>query len=267
MNKREQMVWRGTSASNQVLRRSFASLGWLKHWTTMAVMFVCLFVGLIWLLLDNPKKTPLVVLTAGPYSQPMHPNAWVQEDIEKLSWLDQKTLHLITPSGSIRSTRDFEQQLVENVSRANQFNPEQPLILWISMHAITCVEDQDQCQELYLITPDATLDRNSGWIGLGSVLQVLKERVKNRQVLLVLDCQKMEVNWDIGLLDNQVSEVFNKSSWQLPHNVAIFLAAGQYQRAHVSPDLRGSIFAHYSHTIAKFHAGSRMRICEKYIFR
>ncbi|MGC6447656.1 MAG: vWA domain-containing protein [Rubripirellula sp.] len=245
MNKREQMVWRGTSASNQVLRRSFASLGWVKHWTTMAVMFVCLFVGLIWLLLNNPKKTPLVILTAGPYSQPMHPNAWVQEDIEKLSWLDQKTLHLITPSGSIRSTKDFDQQLFESVSRANQFNPERPLIVWISMHGITCVEDQDQCQELYLITPDATLDRKSGWIELGSVLEELKERVENRQVLLVLDCQKMEVNWDIGLLDNQVSEVFNKSSWQLPHNVAIFLAAGQYQRAHVSPDLRGSIFAHY----------------------
>lgn len=245
VKRRDQRVWRGSYTEDQPFSRFMVFARRKLIWGALLLLATLLFVGLIWLLRFAPQRTPLVVLTAAPYTQPLPPNAWAFEDVENLSWLDGKNLTLRRQTRLIDSEVAFREQLSEGLSRAKTIGPEQPLILWISMHGATGIQKLDGKGEVHLLTPDATSNACSGCIDVQSLLDTVALEAPQRQVLVILDCQKMAVNWDIGLLDNPVSSVLSSMKTNMPENVAVFLAAGDYQRSLVSSDLQGSVFAHY----------------------
>lgn len=245
VKKRDQRVWRGGYAEDRPISRF---LGFARRkiiWGVLLLLATFLFVGLISLLLFAPQRTPLVVLTAAPYTQPLPPNAWAFEDVENLGWLDGKNLTVRRQTRLIDSEVAFREQLSEGLSRAKSIGLEQPLILWISMHGATGIKKLGGKGAVHLLTPDATSNACRGCIDVQSLLDTVTIEAPQRQVLLILDCQKMAVNWDIGLLDNPVSKVLTGMKTDMPDNVAVFLAAGDYQRSLVSADLQGSVFAHY----------------------
>ncbi len=92
VKRRDQRVWRGGYAEDQPISRFLAFARRKLIWGVLLLLATFLFIGLISLLLFAPQRTPLVVLTAAPYTQPLPPNAWVFEDVENLGWLDGKNL-------------------------------------------------------------------------------------------------------------------------------------------------------------------------------
>jgi len=245
VKRRDQRVWRGSYAEDRRFSRFLAFARRKLIWGILLLLATSLFVGLIWLLLFAPQRTPLVVLTAAPYTQPLPPNAWAFEDVENLNWLDGKNLTVRRQARPIDSEAAFREQLSEGLSRAKSISPEQPLILWISMHGVAGIKRLGGKGEAHLLTPDTTSNACRGCIDVKSLLETVASETPQRQVLVILDCQKMTVNWDIGLLDNPISEVLSGMRADMPENVAVFLAAGNYQRSLVSPDIQGSAFAHY----------------------
>ena len=178
-----------------------------------------------------PQRPPVIL--AVPYTQPLPPNAWAFEDVENLNWLDGKNLTVRRQARPIDSEAAFREQLSEGLSRAKSISPKQPLILWISMHAVSGIKKLGGKGDVRLLTPDATSNVCRGRIDVMSLLETVASEAPQRRVLMILDCQKMAVNWDIGLLDNPISEVLSGMRADMPENV-LFLAAGNQQRSLVS---------------------------------
>ena len=70
--------------------------------------FLLLFVGLLALfvyqLWFRPIQTPLVAISAPPYSWPLPPNAWAAEDLHGLADLDgEESIRLLDTSSAWRS--------------------------------------------------------------------------------------------------------------------------------------------------------------------
>ncbi|MCA9131958.1 MAG: VWA domain-containing protein [Planctomycetales bacterium] len=216
-------------------------------WTTLFGAALLLFIWLIWLLIFAPKRTPLVVLAAAPYSWPLPPNAWATEDFQKLAALDGKNITLSGSDEPLRSKGEFLARLEREVQQSHAQPSNLPLILWVSMHGVAFDATEDSPHStIQLIPPQASPTDPTQWIDFDELTERLSQLPSGRPTLLILDCQRMQVNWNIGLMANHFSQRVQQALAKQAHNkLAIFLTAGPEEQAAVSCDLLGSTFGHY----------------------
>ena len=239
-------IWQGQRANAGsvfgALRRRTIQL----FWGVLLLSALGLFVWLVWLLLLAPKRTPLVVLSAAPYSWPLPPNAWAAEDFEKLGVLDGETITISGNDDPVFRKSDFLERLDKEIKRNAEQNSKLPLIVWISLHGVADSDDDT----IYLIPPQASPTDSATWIKFDDVISRLQQVDSNRNALLILDCNRMQVNWNIGLLTNRFAEKVKSKYRQVfaageqPGNLAVLLSADAGERSFVSRDLKGSLFGH-----------------------
>ncbi|MCO8120435.1 VWA domain-containing protein [Stieleria sp. TO1_6] len=240
-------AWQGSRPNGgnlwgQMRRRAIQVL-----WGALLFAALMLFAWLVWLLLLAPKRTPVVVLSAAPYSWPLPPNAWAAEDFENLAVMDGQTISLRGVDDPIIAGTDLLDRIEQEVQGHQQHHSRSPLVLWISLHGVADVDSETA----YLIPPGGTATDPESWVDFNDLLDRLEKTGRDQNTLLILDCHRMQVNWNIGLLANQlttrVESLVQKRNAASPNagTLAVLMSAGRDQVAMVSPDLGGSVFGHY----------------------
>lgn len=211
-------------------------------WATLLASALALFVWLIGLLLFSPLRPTLVVLNAAPYTWPMAPNGWSSEDVGKLAVMDGATITLRGKGQPVASRAEFIARLEREVDRSLGEARRLPLIIWVSMHGIV----DGSTGRAYLVPAQSSPTNAQTWIDVEDLLMRLNKLRPADDTLLILDCQRMRVNWNIGLTDNGFADTVRQLFDQ--HDLGkltIMMAAGADEHAAVSADLRGSVFGHY----------------------
>ncbi|OYP35800.1 hypothetical protein [Rhodopirellula sp. MGV] len=242
-----QHQWQGESAKRT--HRVAAIRLWLaRHfWPVLIVLSSLLFVALVWLLTLAPKRTPLLVFTAAPYSVPLAPVGWAAEDIARLKGLDRQTISLDGEDSAIQGATELLSRLDQSVAHANMQWVDQPLILWVNLHGIS---DGEQA---YLVPSDASSTDRSTWVPFEEVLDRLSRQKLQRETLLILDCNHMQVNWSLGLKANHFVSVATDQirkrfdSGDIGQNVAVMFSSKDDEFSRRSSVLRASVFGHYFH--------------------
>ncbi|QDV42197.1 hypothetical protein Enr13x_20400 [Stieleria neptunia] len=240
-------IWQGDRSSG------FDVFGflWLRSrqilWGVLLLAALLLFVWLIWLFLLSPKRTPMVVLSAAPYTWPLPPNAWAKEDFEKLAAIDGETITLRGSDDPVFKATDFYQRLEREIKRAEGQSHRVPLIVWVSLHGVA----ESSGGSIHLIPPKAAMTDPETWIDLDALLDRFEPLGAKRKALLILDCNRMQVNWNIALAANQFADKVQTAfqnrvaEKKTTVDLAVLLSAGPEQTSHVSADLAGSVFGHY----------------------
>jgi hypothetical protein len=199
---------------------------------------------LLFYLLYAPERTPVLTVVATDYNWPLPPNAWATEDLESLRELDGETLVLHDLSEAWRSKERGLAQLTTQLVEAHRRQGSlEPIVIYLSLHGAV-----DGAGRACLIPPGSNPQDSETWLPLADVLAAIDAaKLPPRQPkLLVLDCSRQLVNWNIGLLASGLADALTTevNATQIP-GLVILSSAGHGERAIASPELRGSVFGHY----------------------
>ncbi len=215
-----------------------------NRWFAVSVLAVGLLALLVYQLLPT-GKTPLIVVIATNYSAPVPLNSWAREDFDSLRELDRGSFwdniwitdlsERWNDSGEPRAPLVTE-ELIPKVPSG------QPLIIYVNMHGI--VNDAgDPC----LLHPDASITNSKSWKPVAELLGEIRATVPEKlNKLLILDCNRIRVNWNLGILYNSFTERLKElvETENVP-NLAVLTSAGPGQVSWASADLAGSAFGRY----------------------
>ena len=251
--------WRGrVSERFKVLRHR-----WQRDWSTqpqdrmhqrefwrrlriggLLLLFVGLLALFVYQLWFRPIQTPLVAISAPAYAFPLPPNAWSQEDLQGLADLDDESIHLLDTSASWRSVDSGLAALDRQLHAASKLGSRTgTVIIYVSMHGAV-----DGAGEPALIPPGASPLRSETWLKMSDLLERIKaEHLPDEwHKLLILDCNRMSVNWDLGLLANGFADRLPDALAAHPiPNLVILNSTSPGERAWTSADLSGSVFGHF----------------------
>lgn len=203
-----------------------------------------LIAGFIAYLVFIPVRTPLLVVATTDYRSPIPPNAWVQEDLEKLASLDRKeTVKFVSIPWESQ-----EQGLREVRSQLDAIKPGGPrkdlVMIYLSMHGLV-----DGDGEPCLLPPGASPLDSKTWLPLRVLLDRLFRQDgagDGTKRLLILDCTRLDAQWKIGLLAGGFAERMERvvEGMAIP-NLLVLSASGPGEITHGAPALGGSAFVHF----------------------
>lgn len=193
----------------------------------------------VWSLLISPVQTPVLIVSAAPYSEPFAPNAWASEDADRLAALHERSL-TVDRTTSLQNLGSRLDALIKSQPRART------VVIVLSMHG-GVNDDGEAC----LVPPGASAQNAATWVPLRDVLKWIKNsRVvpQGANTLLVLDCNRLRVRWSQAVLYNAFtdrlvqSKLIEKSG--IPHLV-VLNSVSPGQRGWASARLQGTVFGHY----------------------
>ena len=217
---------------------------WMAGCLLGAIGFVAVLVAVLWF---RPVQTPLVAISAPAYALPFPPDAWSGEDLAALHDLDADgagSIHLTDTSSAWQSADSGLASLDTQLhSLARQGNKSGVVILYISMHGAS-----DAAGRPVLLPPGSSPLRSETWLKLSDLL----DRIKAQNLpdawhkLLILDCNRVEVAWNMGILSNGFADGLADAVREaaIP-NLVILNSTSPGQRGWDSADLAGSVFGHY----------------------
>ena len=236
----------------------------------------------IWIIFTFPVKTPLIVAAITQYEVPIPPNSWAREDVNRFqsAWpvraahspgffrnlielfrRDSSNVRVCDSPGQWTDQREALDSIEEqfNERGIHPGGPDKDVILfYISAHGI--LDDRGQpC--LILATPPKLDPSASGlelsadrWLPIDKLLERIKKAMASRRdasnkdikTVLLLDCNRFESCWELGVLYNdfagRLEAVLKQAEMK---NFAILVAAGSGQTGWASPELQGSLFGRY----------------------
>jgi Mg-chelatase subunit ChlD len=226
---------------NAASRGRLTNLPRPNRWFVTVVTALGLLAFLVFLVLMRPVPTPLIVVAATNYEIPIPINGWALEDsnaLAELGYLDVIDLSEKWNEGSCS---------VEDIIPTEEFTVPRsaPLIVYISMHGIV-TDEGEPC----LLPPHASIHDAKNWIRVAGVLEKLESLAPERNKLLILDCSRIRVNWNLGILYNSFAErvdqlVRKRTTGQSGQQLAVLISAGPGQTSWTSADLGGSAFGRF----------------------
>jgi len=236
---------------------------WQRDWTALAtrrvrtrdhrrrlrlglllLLFVCLVAFFVFNLLYTPAQVPLVAVVGTSYDWPFPPNAWAQEDLDGLMLLDGETLDVADVSAAWssqeRGLHALDRQL-RDVARAGSRSGQ--VIVYVSMHGLV-----DGNGIPCLAPPGSSPLKAQTWLPVSELLARIKAQnlPDAWRKLVILDCTREQVNWNLGLIYNSFADGLAKAvaDAQIP-NLAVLNSTSPGQRAWVSPELKCSVFGNF----------------------
>ncbi|HEX2474219.1 MAG TPA: hypothetical protein VHK01_05715, partial [Lacipirellulaceae bacterium] len=188
---------------------------------------------------ENVTQLILVNAIDYPLAAPLNP--WAVEDGSALKALEQKNLWPVSDISDKWNKQPNAATLEELLSDEIR-NSDEPLIVHISMHGVVN-DDNKPC----LLPPGALANDAKSWISVEGVLKHISDAVRDRRkALVVLDCNRIRANWQLGIVYNTFTERLQQllSSESFP-DVAVLCSAGSGQINWASADLNGSSFGRY----------------------
>ena len=250
--------WRGTAHLTGDSGRSWQQSGTVQPLTQLrlrnqarplrvaGLLLLVLVCSVLWIygLLFKAAQTPLIVVAATDYEWPLPPNAWVREDVQRLKDLHRRTLDVVEVSADWNAgehaLHDFHKKMSEAIAQRSRAST---VLIYVSMHGVVD-GDGIPC----LVPPGGSpLDAES-WVPVRALLDSIKSlpSADDLDKLLILDCNRMQSNWGLGLLYNgfadRLPEVVEKAGVS---NLVVFNSAGPGQVGWSSAEMRGSAFGYY----------------------
>jgi hypothetical protein len=212
------------------------------RWIVTSLLAIGLLSTLVYLLLVSPKMTPVVAITAIDYAPPIPLNPWAREDRDALAALHEQNLTFHDASGEWSTQGATNTNLLPTGVLSSRPRDREPVIVYISAHGI--VNDK---AEPCLLRPGASVYDATSWIRVEDVLQRINSTVPQaRAKLVILDCSRIRMNWNLGILYNsfveRLQQVVDKLAVQ---NLAVLTSAGPGQMNWAAADLGGSVFGRY----------------------
>ncbi|MDX1944686.1 MAG: VWA domain-containing protein [Pirellulaceae bacterium] len=198
---------------------------------------------LVYYLLYSPARTPVLAVVATEYDWPLVPNAWAREDLAGLAELDKQTLGVKDLSEAWRSPDRGLEQLSTELAAYLHRRHTQPVIVWLSMHGAV-----DGAGRPCLIPPGASPHDSQTWLPLADVLAQIKAAglPASKPKLLVLDCNRRLVDWNLGLLASTFADSLPAAlaAADVP-GLVILNSTSPGEMATAGSHLRGSVFGHF----------------------
>ncbi len=200
-------------------------------------------------LLHREMQPPFVAIVKTAYPNEFPPNSWSYEDIESLRTgadsLDRKTLNVVDLSDSEQTNEKplappEEHERKRVVAQAERAGV---IMFYVSMHGV--VNDFDEA--CVVATKSASLEAKT-WVRVSSLLSQIEEWniPKNVKKLLILDCNRQNTNWKIGLFRNNFAERLSQALEKNPvPNLAILNSTSSDQIGHASAGFQGSVFGQF----------------------
>ncbi len=216
----------------------------IAAWLALALLLVAGFV--VWLVW-TPLRTPFLVATVTNYGPPISPNAWAREDVERFHGLDQAEV-LKCSEVPWESSETGVRELRRQLDSAPPGGPDKNLVIvYLSMHGAV-----NAAGEPCLLPPGASASDSSQWLRVRELLDDLfgqgqtGSRGDKVRKLLVLDANRMDANWRLGLLYNGFADrlplVVEEAN--IP-NLVVLSSAGPGQIGWAAPELTGSVFGYF----------------------
>jgi hypothetical protein len=233
----------------------------------LIVAFLVLFGLFVWWLRARPTLTPVIAVEAAAYDWPFPPNALAAEDLKALTSIMDKTVSLQRKPFTGR--KDFGNSLTNVPTRFAQVVQQSgAVVVYVSAHGI--VHDGTP----YLVPPNSSRDVRDNWLSvedfvrstrdqfetirnpsgsksiLAKLLDLVWPQSDGPAILIVLDCSRIQANWNLGLLNNDFSAAVNQW-WNGYANrnelgkVAILCSAGAGERAWPAAELGGTAFGYF----------------------
>ncbi len=235
---------RDSSDRSRDLHRSRASWRRLRILGLLG-LFLALMALLVYELWFRPIQTPMITLSAPAYSWPVPPQGWTQEDLQAFAALErQGSIHVLDAGSTWRTSESALAALDRQLRLASkQGAGSGTVVLYVSMVGVV-----DAAGQPALIPPGASPLRSDTWLKVSDLLQKIKAQHLPDQwhKLLILDCNRIDVDWNMGLLANTFAEKLPEvvAEKQIP-NLVVLNSTGPGQVGWSSKELVGSVFGHY----------------------
>jgi Mg-chelatase subunit ChlD len=204
--------------------------------------------GLLVLLLHREVQFPFVTVVKTAYRPPFPPNGWAYEDLESIrsgaESLHGKTIDVVdfsdadrTASSLLLPAPDQRRQLL------NQARQTGVIVFYISLHGLV-----DDAGRACLAAPDASPFESKTWLPVSQLLRQIQswelpDRVRK---LLVLDCNRQETNWNVGLIENAFAAGLQQALDETPvPNLVILNSTSPGQTGWATLEMRGSVFGQF----------------------
>jgi len=225
----------------------------LTFWRYVRVALLLVFgviggAGLLALLLHRDVQFPFVAVVKTAYRHSFSPNAWAWEDLESLrsgaDSLDGKTIDVIDLSNSDRPVEslllpsaDDRRQLLGQARRIGV------IVFYVSLHGLVS-ETGAAC----VATPDSAPLDSATWLPVSRLLRQIRQWDLPDHVhkLLILDCNRLGANWNLGLLENTFASRLQQALEETPvPNLVILNSTSPGETAWASPEMRGTVFGQF----------------------
>jgi hypothetical protein len=222
-----------------------------------SAIFLALVAGFVVWLLWTPKLTPFLAVAAVNYEYPLPPNAFVREDANRFRGLHGKAASgldeikvLLYDEVDFESSTSGLKEIQGKLEKAEPGGPDKnALAIYLSMHGAVNAEG-----EPCLIPPDVPPRDSSKWLRMADLLEDLKRifaanpKLRSEKVkkLLILDSNRMDLNWNIGLLGNTFAA--SLPAVVKEHNVpglVVLNSASPGQIGWAAPELQNSVFGYF----------------------
>jgi len=212
-----------------------------------SLLFLSLLASFVAWLVWTPLRTPVIVAVVTNCEAPLPPNAWTQEDAERLQTLDQQEVlkcSTVAWESKELGLAHLRQQLAATVPGG----PRKDLVvLYLSLPGAV-----DEAAEPCLIPPGASPWKSDEWLRVRDLLGRLFPQDSDgkpaAQVkkLLILDAGRMGSDWKFGLLYNSFAERLQMVVQELNvPNLAVLNSTSPGQVGWASPELKGSVFGYF----------------------
>lgn len=215
--------------------------------------------ALVYFLMIGSPATPLLAVAFTGYATPLPPNAWAKEDVDRFETFQ-------SPSRSFRHRGAIDPET--HNGQDDWFDPERPgdllkklstwldlvtpggprrntVVIYLSGHGV--VNDSG---EPCLVLPDkggpsATPRRapwdTRRWLHLGELVEKLDEQRPNVKKVIFLDANRIDVQWNMGVLANGFAAALPKALANAS-TVAVINSASPGEKAWAATEWRASFF-------------------------
>lgn len=207
-----------------------------------SLLLLVLIGALVYYFIPQPIRTPCLICVATEYKCPIPPNAWAREDTDRLKGEIHESILKAKEFGKDVAKEELLRQLKNGLHQTNPGGPKDDLIIvYLSMHGIVD-GDNMPC----LLPSSATPANPDGWLPVSELLDCIKKEHPGKKKLLILDANRMDANWSLGLLYNGFAESLEQLVTQRDDpDLAVLNSASPGQIGWAASELGGSVFGYY----------------------
>lgn len=216
-----------------------------RFFVTVAALL--LIAGFIYYLFTPPLKTQVIVFRAGTYPLRMPPMALAAEDEELLGKVNSNVrvrpleFKSDKPADSLGPLKNTLNSAGRSFT-ALQWGPK-AVIVYVAAHGVVD-EEGNAC----LVPSNADPFDRKTWLPLADVLTAIAEEssLKERDKLVLLDCQRQLSCWRSGWLENRFFDaVSSVLKGQSDPRLFVIASGDNGEINWAAPELRGSVFGHF----------------------
>ena len=207
---------------------------WLLSLGLAAISLLAIFIVVV---LRIPRDMPLVVFGVTAYDRLIPPNAFVEEDTQRLASTNPDNINLMVFKQEI--TRESLKRHLKDSLHPGGFVKKELITIYLSAHGVV-----DRQGRACLLLSDSKPVDESTWFLISELFEILDVERPDAVKIVLLDSGKIDANWSLGILYNDFPD---RVAEQLSNHRNIFVVTDRAsgQLAWSAPERKGTIFGHF----------------------